>query len=126
MEFINALGYGGITAVIGMFIVFLGLIILIGAVKLMGYVFKKVTESRDAKAKAEAAAAARAAAAAAPAPAPVPAAQPEPVVEDVTDDSELIAVIAAFDNSGKSLVVRKVRRVSGWNRTARAEQVYRF
>ena len=130
MKILNALSYGGITAVIGIFIVFLGLIILIGAVKLMGYVFKKVTESRDAKAKAEAAAAARAAAAAAPAPAPVPAAQPEPVVEDVTDDSELIAVIAAaiaaYDNSGKSLVVRKVRRVSCWNRTSRAEQVYRF
>ena len=128
MGIFKALGYGGITAVIGMFIVFLGLIILIGAVKLMGYVFKKVTDGREAKAKAEAAAAARAAAAAQPAPAPV--AQPEPVVEDVTDDSELIAVIAAaiaaFDNSGKSLVVRKVRRVSGWNRTARAEQVYRF
>ena len=126
MGIFKALGYGGITAVIGMFIVFLGLIILIGAVKLMGYVFKKVTEGKEAKAKAAAAAAAKAAAAAAPAPV----VEPEPVVEDVTDDSELIAVIAAaiaaFDNSGKSLVVRKVRKVSGWNRTARAEQVYRF
>ena len=64
------------------------------------------------------------------APVAEPEPEPEPVVEDVTDDSELIAVIAAaiaaYDNSGKSLVVRKVRRVSGWNRTARAEQVYRF
>ena len=51
-------------------------------------------------------------------------------MEDVTDDSELIAVIAAaiaaFDNSGKGLVVRKVRRVTGWNRASRTEQVYRF
>ena len=128
MGILNALSYGGITAVIGMLIVFLGLTILICAVKIMGAVFARVTESKQAKAKAEAEAAARAAAKAAPAPAPV--AEPEPVVEDVTDDSELIAVIAAaiaaFDNSGKSLVVRKVRKVSGWNRTARAEQVYRF
>jgi len=130
MGILNALSYGGITAVIGMLIVFLGLTILICAVKIMGAVFAKVTESKQAKAKAEAEAAARAAAKAAPAPAPV-AAQPEPVVEEeVTDDSELIAVIAAaiaaFDNSGKSLVVRKVRKVSGWNRSARTEQVYRF
>ena len=128
MGILNALSYGGITAVIGMLIVFLGLTILIFAVKIMGAVFAKVTESKQAKAKAEAEAAARAAAKAAPAPAPVK--EPEPVVEEVTDDSELIAVIAAaiaaFDNSGKSLVVRKVRKVSGWNRTARTEQVYRF
>jgi len=128
MGILNALSYGGITAVIGMLIVFLGLTILIFAVKIMGAVFAKVTESKQAKAKAEAEAAARAAAKAAPAPAPVK--EPEPVVEEVTDDSELIAVIAAaiaaFDNSGKSLVVRKVRKVSGWNRSARAEQVYRF
>ena len=128
MGFFNALAYGGITAVIGMFIVFLGLTILIGAVKLMGVIFKKVTENKEAKQKAEAEAATRAAAAAAPAPAPV--AEPEPVAEDVTDDTELIAVIAAaiaaFDNSGKSLVVRKVRRVTGWNRASRTEQVYRF
>ena len=51
-------------------------------------------------------------------------------MENVTDDSELIAVIAAaiaaFTDSDKQLVVRKVRRVSGWNRAGRAEQVYRF
>ena len=35
------------------------------------------------------------------------------------------AAIAALDNSGKALVVRSVRRVSGWNRDAREEQVYR-
>ena len=59
-----------------------------------------------------------------------PVAQPEPVAEEVTDDSELIAVIAAaiaaFTDSDKQLVVRKIRRVSGWNRAGRAEQVYRF
>ena len=64
------------------------------------------------------------------APAPAPVQEPEPVVADVTDDTELIAVIsaaiAAFTDSDKQLVVRRVRRVSGWNRAGRAEQVYRF
>lgn len=123
MGILNALSYGGITAVIGMFIVFLGLTILICAVKIMGAVFAGVTAKKQAKAKA-----AVVEKPAAPAPAPV--AAPEPVAEDVTDDSELIAVIAAaiaaFDNSGKSLVVRRVRKVSGWNRASRTEQVYRF
>lgn len=127
MGILHALSYGGITAVIGMLIVFLGLTILICAVKIMGAIFAKVNESKQAKAKAEAEAAVRAAEKAAPAPVVAP----EPIVEeDVTDDSELVAVIAAaiaaFDNSGKSLVVRRVRKVSGWNRSARAEQVYRF
>ena len=126
MKFLNALSYGGITAVIGILIVFLGLIILIVAVKIMGAVFEKVTSAKKAKAEAAAEAAARAAAQAAP----VVESEPEPVAEEVTDDSELIAVIAAalaaYTDSDKQLVVRKVRRVSGWNRTARAEQVYRF
>ena len=124
MGILNALSYGGITAVIGMFIVFLGLTILICAVKIMGAVFAGMTAKKQAKAKA-----AVVEKPAAPAPAPV--AAPEPAVEEeVTDDSELIAVIAAaiaaFDNSGKSLVVRRVRKVSGWNRASRTEQVYRF
>ena len=126
MGILKALSYGGITAVIGMFIVFLGLTILICAVKIMGTVFARVTEGKQAKAKAAIEAAERAAAKAAPAPQP----EPEPVAEDVTDDTALIAVIsaaiAAFTDSDKQLVVRRVRRVSGWNRAGRAEQVYRF
>ena len=120
--------YGLQVAAIGLVVVFLGLTILICAVTVLGKLMENAAAKKEAKARAEAEAAARAAAAAAPAP--VQAAETEPVVEDVTDDSELIAVIAAaiaaFDNSGKSLVVRRVRRVTGWNRAARAEQVYRF
>ena len=123
MGILNALSYGGIVAVIGLFIVFLGLTILICAVMIMGKVMKAVTARKEA---------AKAAAAPAPAPAPAPVAAPvavEEPEEEVTDP-ELIAVIAAaiaaFDSSNKPLVVRKVRRVSGWNRSARAEQVYRF
>ena len=124
--------YGAQVTAIGLVVVFLGLAILIGFITLMAQVFKAIDASKNEKAKtlaaaqaAEAAAAAKAAAAQAP-----KAVEPEPVVEEVTDDAELIAVIAAaiaaFTDSDKQLVVRKVRRVSGWNRAGRAEQVYRF
>ena len=117
----NVLAYGGIVAVIGMLIVFLGLVILIAFVWLMG----KIIQAATGKAKDKVPAVAPA-----PVAAPAPAA-PAPVVEEnVVDDAQLIAVIAAaiaaYDNSGKSLVVRKVRRISGWNMAARHEQVYKF
>ena len=121
MNVLETLGYGGIVAVIGMLIVFLGLIILIVCISVMGKIFQASQNKK-------------AAAAAAPAPAPAPAAAPAPVVEPVVeeapaaDDAQLIAVIAAalaaFDNGNKRLVVRKVRRVSGWNEAARSENLY--
>ena len=124
MSNMNPLAYGGITAVIGILIVFIGLTILIVAVSIMGWIFASKNKKDKAKAQAEAAAA-KAVVAAPAAVDPGPAAE-----EEVVDDTELIAVIAAaiaaYDNSGKSLVVRKVRKVSGWNNSARAEQVYRF
>ena len=123
MNMMSTLGYGGIVAVIGMLIVFLGLTILICFVWGAGKIFQAIDHSKEAKAKASV-----------PAPAPAPAEEaPAPaVVEEapVVDDAQLIAVIAAaiaaYDNSGKSLVVRKVRRVNGWNNAARREQVYKF
>lgn len=122
--------YGLQVTAIGLVVVFLGLAILICFITLMAQFFKAIDAKKNAKA-AEAnrvAEAARAAEAAKVAAAPV--AQPEPVTEEVTDEGELIAVIAAaiaaFTDSDKQLVVRKVRRVSGWNRAGRAEQVYRF
>ena len=123
--------YGAQVTAIGLVVVFLGLAILIGFITLMALVFKaidgkKAAKAAEAKRAEEAERAAQAAKAAAAAPAPVA----EPVAEEVTDDGELIAVIAAalaaFTDSDKQLVVRKVRRVSGWNRAGRAEQVYRF
>ena len=124
MNVLQVLGYGGTVAAIGLLIVFAGLLILIVAITIMAKIFDFINAS--AKAKQEAAE--KAAAAAAPAMVKEP--EPEPVVEEeVTDDPALIAVIAAaiaaYDNSGK-LVIRKVRRVSGWNRSARAEQVTSF
>ena len=122
MNTMNPVAYGLIVAVIGIAVVFVMLTILIAFVWALGKLIQKLVNRAEAKKVA-------AAAAAAPAPAPVVEA---PVVEEApaVDDAELIAVIAAaiaaFDNSGKNLVVRKVRRVSGWKDAARSEQVYHF
>ena len=129
MSVFGKIVYGLQVAAIGLVVVFLGLTILIAFITLMAQVFKAIDAKKAAKAKAEAEAKAaeQAARAVEAAPAVV---EPEPVAEEVTDDRELIAVIAAaiaaFTDSDKQLVVRKVRRVSGWNRASRAEQVYRF
>ena len=112
------LGYGGLTAGIGMLIVFLGLTILVFCIMVMGAIFKSIDGKKAAKA-----------ASAAPAPAPIieeaPAAE-----EEVCDDAQLIAVIsaaiAACDNSGRRLAVRKVRRVSSWGNAAREEQIFHY
>ena len=131
MNVLGKIVYGLQVAAIGLVVVFLGLAILIAFITLMAQVFKaiegkKADKAAEAKRAEEAARAAEAAKAAA-APAAV---EPEPVAEDVTDDGALIAVIAAaiaaFTDSDKQLVVRRVRRVSGWNRAGRTEQVYRF
>ena len=120
----NPVLYGLMVAVIGIAVVFVMLTILIAFVWALGKLMQKLVNRAEAKKAA-------AAAAAAPAPAPAPVVE-APVVEEapVVDDAELIAVIAAaiaaFDNSGKNLVVRKVRRVSGWKDAARSEQIYHF
>ena len=109
----NVLAYGGITTVIGLVIVFFGLTILIVAVSIMAAIFKKIDKRKAEKAEA----AARMAQANAPKPEPAPA--PVEEVAEEEDDPALIAVIAAaiaaYDDSGKRLVVRKVRRVPAWN-----------
>ena len=128
MSVFGKIVYGLQVAAIGLVVVFLGLAILIGFITLMAQVFKAIDRRKAEKARAEAEA--RAAAKPAPAVEAAPVVEAEPAAQEVTDDSELIAVIAAaiaaFTDSDKQLVVRKVRRVSGWNRAGRAEQVYRF
>ena len=122
MNTMNPVAYGLIVAVIGIAVVFVILTILIASVWTLGKLMQKLVNRAEAK---------KAAAAAAVAPAPAPVVE-TPVVEEapVVDDAQLIAVIAAaiaaFDNSGKNLVVRKVRRVSGWKDAARSEQIYHF
>ena len=119
---IAKLQYGLSVALVGIATVFVGLIILIGLIKVlekfMGGVSKKQT------------------AAPAPAPAPAPVA---PVVEaePEVDDGELIAVIAAAvaaameaageSEEAKGFVVRSIRRINNapaWNRAGREEQIY--
>ena len=125
MNNMNPVAYGLIVAIIGIAVVFAMLTILICFVWAAGKVIQTMVNKAEQKAKAKAAASA-------PAPAPAPVVEAAPVVEEsnVVDDAELIAVIAAaiaaFDNSGKNLVVRKVRRVAGWKDAARSEQVYHF
>ena len=123
MNNMNPVAYGLITAIIGMLVVFAMLTILICFVWAAGTIFQSLTGKKENKAKA---------AAPAPAPVPAPVVEAAPAVEEssVVNDAELIAVIAAaiaaYDNSGKNLVVRKVRRVAGWKDAARSEQVYHF
>ena len=129
MSVFGKIVYGLQVAAIGLVVVFLGLTILIAFITLMAQVFKAIDRKKAGKARAEAEARAAAAAAEPAAPA-APVVEEAPAAQDVTDDGELIAVIAAaiaaFTDSDKQLVVRKVRKVSGWNRAGRAEQVYRF
>ena len=118
----NLLAYGGTVAIIGLFIVFLGLIILILAITVMQKIFDKIQENKK-----------RAAEQQAPAPiaqaAPVVAAEPE-IEETYEDDPAIIAVIAAaiacMDPAGRAPVIRSVRRVNNWKRQARVEQLNRF
>ena len=116
-------GYGVTVAVIGIATVFVGLILLIVCVMVMGKIFEAATKPKAPKKVAQAA----------PVPVPAPAPVATPVVEEPAapeTDPQLIAVIAAaiaaFEGSNKTLVVRNVRRVNGWNGAARREQVYRF
>ena len=113
------LQYGLSVALVGMSTVFVGLIILIGLIKLM----EMIMTGGKGKKKAEA---------------PAPAAAPAPVAEEAVEetDDELIAVIAAavaaaMEQAGEEnttgFVVRSSRRINNapaWNRAGREEQVY--
>lgn len=122
---LSRLGYGGITAVIGILIVFVGLTIIIFSLVIMAKLFQAF-EKRKAE-KAQRAAAAEAAASAEAVPAEV---QEEETESETVEDGELIAVIAAaiaaFDFDGKPVAIKSVRRVNGWKNAARNEQVFKF
>lgn len=117
MSILSNLGFGLMVTVIGVVVVFVGLIVLIGLIKLM----EKLTGNMGRKKEAPKAA---------PAPAPVaaPAVQAAPAAQD---QDELIAVItaavAAMMEEGSAFTVRRVRRVSNtpaWSKSGREEQVY--
>ena len=126
----NALTYGGMVTVIGLLVVFTGLALLIVILMLIAQFFKAFGKSQQKRAEAKQARR-EAKKPAEEKPAVAPAAPVETVeAEEVVDDTELIAVIAAaiaaYEPDGKKLVVRRVRRVGGWNRAAREEQTVRF
>lgn len=104
-----------LVTLIGISIVFLGLVILIMLIKIM----QILTAERGDKA-----------AAPAPKPAPVPA--PAPVMQEipVNANDELIAVITAavamMMEGGSGFTVRRVRRVNNapaWQKAGREEQI---
>lgn len=121
MSILDKLGFAFLVMLIGMLIVFFGLVILICLIKLMSIVVGALTGKKKEKA----------------APAPAPVVVPEPVAEAAAEETglesdELIAVItaalAAFNKDGnKTLVVRSVRRAAAktpaWAKAGRADQL---
>ena len=124
MNFLEKLAYGGTATVIGLLIVFAGLTIIIFSLKVMAWIFQSVEKSKAAKAAKNAPKADE----------PAPAVEAPAVQEaiDVTDESELIAVIAAaiaafdFGKGNAPVKIKSVKRVSGWKNAARTEQLYKF
>jgi Na+-transporting methylmalonyl-CoA/oxaloacetate decarboxylase gamma subunit len=129
MSFLDKLGYGGKAMVIGLLIVFTGLIIIILCLKLMAAIFNGIQKKKAKKAEAERVAAEKAAQKAAQAAPVQEIAEPEPEAPE-GDDLELIAVIsaavAAFMGSGAPVKIKSVKRVNGWKNAARTEQIFKF
>ena len=129
MSFLDKLGYGGKAMVIGLLIVFTGLIIIILCLKLMAAIFNGIQKKKAQKAEAERIAAEKAAQKAAQAAPVQEIAEPEPEAPE-GDDMELIAVIsaavAAFMGSAAPVTIKSVKRVNGWKNAARTEQIFKF
>ncbi len=110
----STLIFGLTVALIGIAIVFCGLVVLIGLIKL-------ITVATQPRKTAEPA----------PAPAPVPAPVAPAAAAAPAQDDALIAVItaavAAMMEDGAAFTVRRVRRVTNapaWQRAGREEQAY--
>ena len=112
--------FGLTVTVIGIAVVFCGLVVLIGLIKLVAMATGSVSKPKKDKA----------APAPAPAPAPVPAApvaQEQPVQADDTLIAVISAAVAAMMEDGSAFTVRRIRRISNataWSRAGREEQVY--
>lgn len=128
MEILTKLGFSGTITLIGMGMVFIGLIILIAFITILAHLLGNKKEAPKA---------------AAPAPAPAPVVVPEPVAavaaaETGAQADELVAVITAAlmaytanekgsATAGKTLVVRNIRaaaaKQSAWARAGRVDQL---
>ena len=116
----DTLIFGLTVTVIGIAVVFCGLVVLIGLIKLVAMATGSASRPRKEKA----------APVPAPAPAPAPAApvaQEQPVQADDTLIAVISAAVAAMMEDGSAFTVRRIRRVSNataWSRAGREEQVY--
>lgn len=115
------LSLGLSTTAVGMLVVFVGLIILIACISIMGMLNKSAGTKKKAPSAPKATT---------PPPAPV---QPETVIPvQQENDEQLIAVITAaiaavWQGEQSGFVVRRVRRTDGMSaraRAAREEQIY--
>ena len=115
----DTLIFGLTVTLVGVLVVFFGLVVLIGLIKLM-----EIATSGLGKKKAPKAAPTPAPA---PAPAPVAEAAPAPAQNDDALIAVITAAVAAMMEEGNGFVVRRVRRVSNtpaWSKSGREEQVY--
>ena len=111
MEMQMEMSYVVAVVITGLVVVFLGLVLLIAFISLIGMLFKKLEEKKKAAAKADI-----------PAPKPQPKMQVQPANKPVPaasneNDDEIIAVISAAvammsASEGKNYRVRSVRAVS--------------
>lgn len=114
----ETLTFGLTVMLIGISIVFAGLVLLMGLIKIVAAVTANIGKPKQEKKAAE--------------PAPVAAPAVEAAAPAVNADDELIAVITAaiaamMDGDNSGFVVRRVRRVSNtpaWSKSGREEQVY--
>ena len=114
------LGFSFTVMLLGLCIVFLGLVILIVLIKIMSKIIAAIAAKAEAKKQAAA---------------PAPVVVPEPVAqaaaeETGADEDELVAVItaalmayAAESGSDKTLVVRNLRKTSAWSKAGRNAQL---
>ena len=117
----DGLMFGLSVALIGMVVVFAGLVILIFSIKVISKA-SATGEHKEKKAKAAPAAPAAVAPVVAAPPAAVENGVPAEVLAAIT-----AAIGAVWDNAQGGFVVRHVRRVSNapaWNRAGREEQTY--
>ena len=112
--------FGLLVTAIGIGIVFVGLVILIGLIKLISLATSGLGKKKPAAAPAPTTPP--------PTPAPtVPAAPATPAQDDAALIAAITAAITMMLDDGSTFIVRKVRRVTNvtpWSKAGREEQIY--